>query len=110
AVGERTPAEGAQREGDDGERPKGVREDRKQASGEKGEVVLCRRYPVCRECPVKGAVQRHSERDADGESGVDECGRRRAATSGEEQGAGAEQRSREQRAGRVVDAEGATVP
>jgi aspartate aminotransferase-like enzyme len=95
AVCERAPPEGAQRDHDDRERSGHVRDDREQAGGEEGEVVLRRGDSVRGEGPVHG----YRERD-----------RRGTAAAGEEKRAGAEQRRREQCACRVVDAEGAVVP
>ena len=105
-VPERTPAEGAKGDDDDRKRPGDVRNDREQAGREKGEMVLRCRDSVRRE----GAVHRHRERDADGEADVDERDRRGAASPGEHEGAGAQERRGEETAGGVVDAEGAVVP
>jgi serine---pyruvate transaminase len=106
AVGERATPERAQGYDDDRERPGGIRDDREQAGRQEGEVVLRRRDAMCR----KGSVERHRERDADGQPGVDQRHRSCAAAPGEEQGAGAEQRRRQQRARRVVDTESPAVP
>src|SRR5581483_5126671 len=97
---------GPRRHGHDGERAEAVREDREQPCGEEREMVLRGRQPVRRE----RAVHRRGERDADGEPRVREAGGACAANAGEEKRADAEQRCREERAGRVVDPEGARVP
>ena len=90
-VPEGAPAEAPHRDHDDGERPGDVRDDREQAGRHEGEVVLRRRDAVRR----KGAVNRHRERDADGEARVDEDDRRGAAAAGEEERARAQERRRE---------------
>ena len=105
-VPERPPPQRAERDGDDRERPERVREDREQAGREKREVILRRRDPVGGERAVHG----HREGDSDCEPRIRERDRRGPAASGQQEGAGAEQRRRQQRAGGVVDAEGAPVP
>jgi aspartate aminotransferase-like enzyme len=105
-VAEWAAAERAQGDADDRDRPERVGEDREQPSREEGEVILCRGDPVGREA----AVHRNRERDTDGQAGVDECDRCRAAAAGEEERARPEQGRGEQCSGRVVDAKRTTVP
>ena len=69
-------------------------------------MILRRREPVL----CEGAVDGHRDRDPEGESRVEQADRRGAADAGEQERADAEQRRRQKRAARVVDAEDAAVP
>ena len=105
-VAERATPEGAQRHGDDRERPDDIRDDREEPRWEKGEVVLRRGNSMRCEGPVHG----NRERDADGESGPDQRHRRGPSAAGEQKRARPEQRRGQQGSGRVVDPKGPRVP